>query len=80
MCNFSSPPNLFRAPVVQWLNSSESVVSNTTSLQFNLLKTSNAGKYSCQVNISISVLDIALTGSNSTILNVQGKKTYLHNT
>ena len=73
-CNFNSPANLFRAPVVEWLDSDETIVSNSAMLLFTPLKTLNAGRYTCRVNIFIFVIDIDLTGSNSTLLYVRGKE------
>ena len=73
MCNFSTSPNLFRAPIVEWLNSDGSIESTSSTMSFSPLKTSHAGMYTCRVIISIPEVDIALMESATTTLHVQSK-------
>ena len=72
-CKSSAPLNLVEPPSILWLDSSGSVVSNDKTLFSPELHTSNAGIYTCVVNISISQLDLSLSGSGNIIVNVDGK-------
>ena len=72
-CNFTIPDNLFRAPSVQWVDSSGLVVSATHNLTFSPLLTSNGGKYTCNVTINITELNITLTGIGNINITVQSK-------
>ena len=73
-CSDSYPANLVRAPDVQWLDSSGTVLSDTDTLTFDLLRTSDGGQYNCSVNISIPQLSIAgLMGMGRTDLSVQSE-------
>ena len=72
-CNFTIPDKLFRAPSVQWVDSSGLVVSATHNLTFSPLLTSNGGKYTCNVTINITELNITLTGIGNINITVQSK-------
>ena len=73
-CSDSYPANLVRAPDVQWLESSGTILSNTDTLTFDPLRTSDGGQYNCIVNISIPQLGIVgLMGIGSTDLSVQSE-------
>ena len=74
MCSFIMPDNLIRPPIVQWLDSTGDVLSDSSSLYFPVLRTSHGGQYTCTVNISIPELNIQLTEDRNTILTVLSKK------
>ena len=74
MCSFMMPDNLIRPPIVQWLDSTGDVLSDSSSLYFPVLRTSHGGEYTCTVNISIPELNIELTEDCNTILTVLSKK------
>lgn len=58
LCSYSFPPNLVRAPDVQWLHSNGTVYSYDDTLTFDPLRTSYGGEYMCCVRISIPQLSI----------------------
>ena len=73
-CADSYPAHLVRAPDVQWLHSNGTVLSNTDTLSFDPLRTSDGGQYTCTVNISIPQLGIVgLEGMGRTDLTVQSE-------
>ena len=73
-CSDSYPANLVKAPDVQWLDSSGTVLSNTDTLTFNPLRTSDGGQYNCIVNISIPELSIVgLVKMGHTDLSIQSE-------
>ena len=72
-CIFSVPDNLFRAPSVQWLNSTGHILSNTGNHTFSPLLTSDGGVYTCSVTISIPELNISLAGVGNTTVTVELK-------
>ena len=72
-CKSSAPLNLVEPTSIHWLDSSGSVVSNNKTLFFPVLYTSDAGIYTCVVNISISQLNLSLSGSGNITVNVRGK-------
>ena len=74
VCSFKITDNLVRPPIVQWLNSTGDVLSDSSSLYFSVLRTSHGGEYTCTVNISIPELNIELTDDGNTILTVLSKK------
>ena len=74
VCTFMMPDNLIRPPIVQWLNSTGDVLSDSISLYFPVLRTSHGGEYTCTVNISIPELDIELTEDGNTNITVLSKK------
>ena len=74
VCSFMMPDNLIRPPIVQWLNSTGDVLSDSSSLYFPVLRTSHGGQYTCTVSISIPELDIELTEDGKTTITVLSKK------
>ena len=78
-CMFQMTDNLIRPPTVQWVNSSGSVQSDTTTLSFFSLLTSHGGEYTCTVTINIPELNILLTGEGTTTITVQSKRFNYHN-
>ena len=72
-CNFTMIPNLVDAPIVQWLSSTGSVVSNTNTFTLSPLLTSHGGSYNCIVNISIPKLDILLIANGNTTVIVESE-------
>ena len=70
-CNFSVTPNLVGDLNVQWLNSSDSLVTENNRLMFPHLLTSHGGEYTCKVTISIPLLNITLAGIGTTTVIVQ---------
>ena len=72
-CNFTMIPNLVTAPSVQWLNSTDSVVSNAKTFNLSPLLTSHGGSYTCIVTISIPQLSILLTANGSTTVTVESE-------
>ena len=58
---------------MQWVDSSGLVVSATHNLTFSPLLTSNGGKYTCNVTINITELNITLTGIGNINITVQSK-------
>ena len=73
-CSNSYPAHLVRAPDVQWLHSSGTVLSNTDILTFDPLRTSDGGQYTCSIDISIPQLGIVgLVGMGRTDLTVQSE-------
>ena len=72
-CKSTAPLNLVEPPSILWLNSNGSVVSTNKTLSFPELHTSDAGNYTCVVNISISKLDLSLSGSGTITLLVESK-------
>ena len=73
-CGDSYPANLVGAPDVQWLHSNGTVLSNTDTLTFDPLRTSDGGQYTCTVNISVPQLGIVgLEGMGRTDLTVQSE-------
>ena len=77
-CNFSVTPNLVGDLNVQWLNSSNSLVSDNSRLLFPHLLTSHGGNYTCKVTISIPLLNITLAGTGTTTVIVQSKSFLSH--
>ena len=77
-CNFSVTPNLVGNVNVQWLNSSDSLVSENNRLMFPYLLTSHGGNYTCKVTVSIPLLNITLAGTETTIVIVQSKSSLPH--
>ena len=73
-CRFHITDNLIRPPRVQWVNSSGSVQSDTSTLSFSPLLTSHGGEYTCTVTITIPELNILLTGEGNTNITVQSKR------
>ena len=80
-CMFQMTDNLIRPPTVhvQWVNSSGSVQSDTSSLSFSPLLTSHGGEYTCTVTINIPELNILRTGEGTTTITVQSKRCNYHN-
>ena len=72
-CEFTIPDNVFRAPSVEWLNSTGHMMSVTSNLTFSPLLTSDGGEYTCNVTINITELGVVKTGVGSTTLTVQSK-------
>ena len=72
-CRFSVPANLFRAPSVEWLNSTGDILSSTGNYTFSPLLTSDGGVYTCSVTISIPQLNISLAGVGNTTVTVHSK-------
>ena len=77
-CNFSVTPNLVGNLNVQWLNSSDSLVSENSRLLFPHLLTSHGGDYICKVTVSIPLLNITLVGSEITTVIVQSMSSLSH--
>ena len=73
-CLFQMTDNLIRPPTVQWVNSSGSVQSDTSTLSFSPLLTSHGGEYTCTVIINIPELNILLTGEGTTTITVHSKR------
>ena len=73
MCNFTLIPNLITIPTVHWMNSIDSVLSDTNVLSLSPLLTSHGGQYTCIVNINITQLNLSLTGSGTTNIIVDSK-------
>ena len=78
-CMFQMTDNLIRPPTVQWVNSSGSVQSDTSTLSLSPLLTSHGGEYTCTVTINIPELNILLTSEGTTTITVQSKIFYYHN-
>ena len=72
-CVFTMTPHLITSPTVQWLDSTDSVVSDNGTLSLNPLMTSDGGVYTCRVDINISQLNVFLTGEGDTILAVESE-------
>ena len=72
-CNFTAPLNLVTPTTVEWLNSSGSVVSESKTLSFSELRTSDGGQYICRVTISIPQLNFLQTRHSITSITVQSK-------
>ncbi len=78
-CSVSKLPGLTRTPTAQWLNDTmgnEGIISptpNEAALTFSPLKTSHAGTYRCQGNVSTTVHSLPLSDSNDIDLIVQSK-------
>ena len=69
-CNFTAPLNLVTPTTVEWLDSSGSVVSDSRTLSFSELRTSDGGPYICRVTIFIPH---PLTGNDTTNITVQSE-------
>ena len=65
--------NLITDPTIHWVNSTNFIVSSTSSLSLTPLMTSDGGQYTCIVNINIIELDISLSGSGTTNIIVKSK-------
>ena len=72
-CSFQALSNLIRPPIVQWMNSTGSVQSDTSTLSFSPLLTSHGGEYTCTVIINIPELNIMLSGRGNTRITVQSE-------
>ena len=72
-CNVVVIDRLINELSVMWFNSSDSVIANTVDLIFPSLQTSDAGKYTCQVILSISQLDLIVKNNISQPLYLQRK-------
>ena len=72
-CEFTIPENVFRAPSVEWLNSTGHVKLVTSNLTFSPLLTSDGGEHTCNVTINIPELGVVKTGVGNTTLTVQSK-------
>ena len=77
-CNFSVTPNLVGNLNVQWLNSSDSLVSENNRLMLPHLLTSHGGEYTCKVTVSIPLLKITLVGNGTTTVIVQSMSSLSH--
>ena len=78
-CMFQMTDNLIRPLTVQWVNSSGSVQSDTSTLSFSPVLTSHGGEYTCTVTINIHELNILLTGEGTTRITVESKTFNYHN-
>ncbi len=78
-CSVSKLPGLTRTPTAQWLNNAmgnKGIIlptPNEATLTFSPLKTSHAGTYRCQGNISTTVHSQPLSDSSDIDLIVQSK-------
>ena len=72
-CNYTMIPNLITAPTIHWVNSTDIMVSSTSTLSLSPLLTSHGGQYTCIVNINIIELNISLTGNGTTNVTVKSK-------
>ena len=77
-CNFSVTPNLVGDLNVQWLNSSSSLVSGNSRLLLPYLLTSHGGNYTCEVTVSIPLLNITLVETGTTTVIVQSMSSLSH--
>ena len=75
-CNYSVIDNLITAPTIHWVNSTNFIVSSTSSLSLTPLMTSDGGQYTCIVNINITELNISLTGNGTTNIIVESELSY----
>ena len=71
-------PNLITDPTIHWVNSTDFMVSTTSTLLLSPLLTSHGGQYTCIVNINIIELDISLTGNGTTNVTVESKLSILY--
>ena len=72
-CNFTMIPNLVTAPNVEWLNSTDSVVSESNTLILLPLLTSHGGYHTCRVIVSIPQLNVSLTAEAIISITVQSE-------
>ena len=78
-CMFQIIDNLIKPPIVLWINSAGSVLSDTSTLSFSPLLTSHGGEYTCNVTINIPELNILLSGEGNSRITVQSNTfTTLH--
>ena len=74
-CSFLHvPAGLIRPPIVQWLDSGDSVQSDNGTLTFSPLRTSHGGVYTCRVTISIPEINLQLTDDGDTTISVESKR------
>ena len=72
-CNYTMIPNLITDPTIYWVDSTDFIVSTTSTLSLSPLLTSDGGQYTCIVNINIIELNISLTGNGTTNVIVESK-------
>ena len=72
-CIYTVIDNLITDPTIHWVNSTNFIVSSTSTLSLTTLMTSDGGQYTCIVNINIIELDISLTGSGTTNIIVESE-------
>ena len=71
--NFMIVPNLVTDPTFEWLNWTGSVVSRVSTLSLSPLRTSDGGKYTFRVTISIIQLNVSLTAEGMIRIFVQSE-------
>ena len=76
-CNYTMIPNLITDPHIHWVNSTNIMVSTTSTLSLSPLRTSDGGQYTCIVDINITELDISLNGNGTTNVTVESKLSIL---
>ena len=85
MCNVLGADNLNSTLTYKWTKSNSSqtlcvLTTNHALFNFSPIKVSDAGNYSCKVNVSSSYLkeSVVVVNSNSKHLQVQSKNQYTH--
>ena len=72
-CIYTVIDNLITDPTIHWVNSTNFIVSSTSTLSLTPLMTSDGGQYTCIVNINITELNISFTGNGTTNIIVQSE-------